>query len=62
MLRKTISIAEYLKNFSDLVSSFLQKAIKKKNYKKQIEAMALDPMVLDDLKKIQEDFKYVEHK
>lgn len=76
MLRKTISIDEHLflelekegilehfKNFSDLVSSSLQKTIesmKKENYRKQIEAMSKDPMVLDDIEEIQEDFKYVD--
>ena len=77
MLRKTISIDEHLfselknegvlehfKNFSDLVSSSLQKTIetmKKENYRKQIEEMSKDPMVTDDIEEIQEDFKYVDH-
>jgi len=76
MLRKTISIDEQLflelkkegvlehfKNFSDLVSSSLQKTIesmKKENYRKQIEDMSNDPMVTDDIKEIQEDFKYAD--
>ena len=76
MLRKTISIDEHLfselksegvldhfKNFSDLVSSSLQKTIesmKKENYRKQIEEMTKDPMVIDDIEEIQEDFKYVD--
>jgi len=76
MLRKTISIdenlfselksegvLEHFKNFSDLVSSSLQKTIetmKKENYKKQIKAMSEDPMVQNDIEKIQEDFKYVD--
>ncbi len=76
MLRKTISIDEHLflelksegvldhfKNFSDLVSSSLQKTIesmKKENYRKQIEEMSSDPMVLDDIEEIQEDFKYAD--
>ena len=76
MLRKTISIDEHLflelqnngvldhfKNFSDLVSSSLQKtieSIKEENYRKQIEEMANDPMVLNDIEEIQEDFKYVD--
>jgi len=76
MLRKTISIDERLfselksegvldhfKNFSDLVSSSLQKTIesmKKENYRKQLEAMSKDPMVLDDIEKTQEDFKYAD--
>lgn len=77
MLRKTISIDEHLflelknegvlehfKNFSDLVSSSLQNTIesmKKENYRKQIEEMAKDPMVIDDIEEIQEDFKYVDN-
>ena len=77
MLRKTITIDEYLfselekegvlehfKNFSDLVSSSLRQTverIKKENYKKQIEAMAKDPMVRDDIEKIEEDFKYADY-
>ena len=76
MLRKTISIDEHLflelqnegildhfKNFSDLVSSSLQKTIesmKKENYRKQIEQMANDPLVISDIEEIQEDFKYVD--
>ena len=76
MLRKTISIDEHLflelenegilghfKNFSDLVSSSLQKtieSIKKENYRKQLEQMAKDPMVLDDIGMVQEDFKYAD--
>jgi len=76
MLRKTISIDEHLflelqnegildhfKNFSDLVSNSLQKTVesmKKENYRKQIEAMASDPLVLSDIEEIQEDFKYVD--
>ena len=76
MIRKTISIDEHLflelqkngvldhfKNFSDLVSNSLQKtieSIKEENYRKQIEEMANDPMVFNDIKEIQEDFKYVD--
>ncbi|WP_295419682.1 hypothetical protein [Sulfurovum sp.] len=76
MLRKTISIDEHLylelknegvldhfKSFSDLVSSALQKTIdsmKQENYRKQLEQMANDPMVLSDIEEIQEDFKYVD--
>jgi len=76
MLRKTISIDEHLflelenegilghfKNFSDLVSSSLQKtieSIKKENYRKQLEQMAKDQMVLDDIGMVQEDFKYAD--
>lgn len=76
MLRKTVSIDERLflelekegvldhfKNFSDLVSSSLQNTIesmKKENYKKQLAQMAKDPLVLDDIEEIQEDFKYAD--
>ena len=76
MLRKTISIDEHLflelqnngvldhfKNFSDLVSNSLQKtieSIKEENYRKQIEEMTNDPMVLNDIDEIQEDFKYAD--
>ncbi|SFZ97823.1 hypothetical protein MNB_SV-5-1086 [hydrothermal vent metagenome] len=74
MLRKTISIDDNLflelqnngvmerfKNFSDLVSSSLQKtieSIKEENYRKEIAAMKDDPMVLNDIEEIQEDFKF----
>jgi len=76
MVRKTVSIDENLflqlkeegildhfKNFSDLVSSSLQQtitSIKKENYRKQIEQMANDPMVIEDIEQIQEDFKYAD--
>jgi len=77
MLRKTITIDEYLfselekegvlehfKNFSDLVSSSLKQTverIKKENYKKQIAQMAQDPMVQEDIANIEEDFKYADN-
>ena len=76
MLRKTISIDEHLflelknegvldhfKNFSDLVSVSLKntiESIKKENYRKQIEQMAKDPLVLRDIEDIEEDFKYAD--
>jgi len=76
MLRKTISIDEHLylelekegvldsfKNFSELVSISLQKtieAMKKENYKRQIEQMVNDPMVISDIEEIEDDFKYVD--
>ena len=76
MLRKTISIDEHLflelkeegvldhfKNFSDLVSNSLQKTIesmKKENYRRQIEEMSNDPMVLNDMEEIEKDFKYAD--
>ena len=76
MIRKTVSIDEHLflqlkeegvrdhfRNFSDLVSSSLKQtleSIKKENYRKQIEKMANDPMVNEDIERIQEDFKYID--
>ena len=76
MVRKTISIDEHLflqlkeegvlehfKNFSDLVSSSLKQtieSIKKENYQKQIEKMANDPLVMEDIAQVQEDFKYAD--
>jgi hypothetical protein len=76
MLRKTISIDEHLflelkneglldhfKNFSDLVSISLKntiESIKKENYKKQIEQMSKDPLVISDIAEVQEDFKYAD--
>ena len=76
MLRKTISIDEHLflelkneglldhfKNFSDLVSVSLKntiESIKKENYKKQIEQMSKDPLVISDIAEVQEDFKYAD--
>ena len=76
MMRKTISIdeklfselqkegvLEHFKNFSDLVSISLQQtidSIKKEKYRKQIEQMANDPMVMEDIGQVQEDFKYAD--
>jgi hypothetical protein len=76
MIRKTISIdeklfselqkegvLEHFKNFSDLVSISLQQtidSIKKEKYRKQIEQMANDPMVMEDIGQVQEDFKYTD--
>ncbi|MEA3455827.1 MAG: hypothetical protein U9R26_04920 [Campylobacterota bacterium] len=76
MVRKTISIDEHLflelknegaldrfKNFSDLVSVSLRntiESIKKENYRKKIEQMSKDPLVLSDIEEIQEDFKYAD--
>jgi len=76
MLRKTISIDEHLflelqdeeimshfKNFSDLVSNSLKNTIeyiKKENYRKQIEQMASDSMVLSDIDEIKDDFRYAD--
>ena len=76
MIRKTVSIDEdlflqlkeegvldHFRNFSDLVSSSLKQtleSIKKENYRKQIEKMANDPMVNEDIERIQEDFKYAD--
>jgi len=76
MVRKTISIDEHLygelietgilerfKNFSDLVSNSLQRtieSIQKENYRKQIEEMANDPMVIEDIGATQKAFKYAD--
>jgi len=76
MLRKTVSIDEYLftelekegvldrfKNFSDLVSSSLRntmESVKKEGYRKQLEQMASDPMVVEDVRQIEEDFGYAD--
>ena len=76
MIRKTISIdeklfselqkegvLEHFKNFSDLVSISLQQtidSIKKEKYRKQIEQMANDPMIMEDIGQVQEDFKYAD--
>jgi len=76
MLRKTVSIDEELflalkregifehfKNFSELVSSSLQhtlETIRRENYRQQIAQMAQDPMVMEDIEQIQEDFKYAD--
>ena len=35
--------------------------MKKENYRKQIEEMANDPMVIKEMKEIQEDFKYADN-
>ena len=76
MLRKTISMDESLmldlqknglleefKNFSELVNSALQEkmqAYKKVRYKSLIEAASKDPMFLEDIAQISDDFKYVD--
>ncbi|SFV89937.1 hypothetical protein MNB_SV-4-85 [hydrothermal vent metagenome] len=76
MLRKTVSIDEELflalkregifehfKNFSELVSSSLQntlETIRRENYRQQIAQMAQDPMVMEDIEQIQENFKYAD--
>jgi hypothetical protein len=76
MIRKTISIDEELfiqlkeegvldrfKNFSELVSSSLRhtvETIKRQNYERQIAEMANDPMVIEDIAQVQEDFKYAD--
>ncbi len=76
MVRKTVSIDEYLfaeleqegvldrfKNFSDLVSSSLRntiESVKKEGYRKQLEQMANDPMVVEDIRQIEEDFRYAD--
>jgi len=76
MVRKTISIddelfmqlekegvMDHFKNFSDLVSSSLRQTVenmKKQNYQRQIAEMANDPMVIEDIAQVQEDFKYAD--
>ena len=76
MVRKTVSIDDQLfselksegvleqfKSFSDLVSSSLKSTVekmRKENYRKQIEQMANDPMVHEDIRQIEEDFKYAD--
>ena len=76
MLRKTISMDEALmlelqknglleefKNFSELVTSALTEKMqtyKKTRYKNLIEAASKDPMVLEDIAQISEEFKYVD--
>jgi len=73
-MRKTISIddalflelqkeglLEHFKNFSELVSVALRQSLqeaKKRAYKEQIRKMSEDPMVLEDIRKIEEDFQY----
>ncbi len=76
MLRKTISMDESLmlelqknglleefKNFSELVNSALKEkmqAYKKVRYKNLIEAASKDPMFLEDIAQVSDDFKYVD--
>ncbi len=76
MLRKTVSIDKYLfaqleqegvldrfKNFSDLVSSSLRntmESVRREGYRKQLEQMASDPMVVEDISRIEKDFRYAD--
>jgi hypothetical protein len=76
MIRKTISIdealfaqlkeegiLEHFRNFSDLVSTSLQQtieSIKRENYRREIGRMANDPMVINDIEEVNEDFKYAD--
>ena len=76
MMRKTISMDESLmldlqknglleefKNFSELVNSALKEkmqAYKKVRYKNLIEAASKDPMFLEDIAQVSDDFKYVD--
>ncbi|MEA2110662.1 MAG: hypothetical protein U9P71_01305 [Campylobacterota bacterium] len=76
MVRKTISIDEQLfaelqnegvlehfKNFSDLVSNALRKSIesvKEEKYRKQIQEMANDPLVKNDIDEIEQAFRYAD--
>lgn len=74
MLRKTISIDEHLflalekegvlghfKNFSELVSTSLQSTMermKQENYKKALAQMSRDTQVQEDIKAVEEDFRF----
>jgi len=76
MQRKTISIDDALildleregimaqfKNFSELVSVSLRQTIdtiKKENYRKEIANMTQDPMVLQDIAEVEEDFQFAD--
>ena len=76
MIRKTISIDEELfsqlqeegvldrfKSFSELVGTSLRQTLesmKKRDYEQQIAEMAKDPMVLEDIAQVQEDFRYAD--
>ena len=73
MIRKTVSLDENIlldlqrcgalerfSNFSELVSVALREKIeriKEANYRAQIAAAARDPMVLEDIRSVQEDFR-----
>ena len=76
MIRKTVSLDENIlfnlercgalerfSNFSELVSAALREKIEKieeENYRAQITAAAKDPMVLEDIRSVEEDFRYAD--
>jgi len=76
MIRKTVSLDEGLfeqlevegvldrfKNFSELVSAALHQTIesvRQEGYRRQIEQMAEDPMVIEDIAQVQRDYRHAE--
>ncbi len=76
MVRKTVSLDETIlldlqrcgalerfSNFSELVSVALREKIKKieeENYRTQIAAATTDPMVREDIRSVEEDFRYAD--
>ena len=76
MIRKTVSLDENIlldlqrcgalerfNNFSEIVSVALREKIEKieeENYRAQIAAAAKDPMVLEDVRSVKEDFDYAD--
>jgi len=76
VIRKTVSLDENIlfnlercgalerfSNFSELVSVALREKIEKieeENYRAQIAAAAKDPMVLEDIRSVEEDFSYAD--
>ncbi len=76
MIRKTVSLDENIlldlqhcgalerfNNFSEIVSVALREKIEKikeENYRAQIAAAAKDPMVLEDIRSVEEDFRYAD--
>ncbi len=76
MVRKTVSIDEGLyaaieeqgvmdsfRNFSELVSVSLRQTLeqmKRDRYRRQISQMANDPMVLEDIAMVEEEFRYAD--
>ncbi len=76
MIRKTVSLDENIlfdlercgalerfSNFSELVSIALREKIERieeENYCAQIAAAAKDPMVLEDIRSVEEDFRYAD--
>ena len=54
---------ERFNNFSELASVALREKIEKieeENYRAQIAAAAKDPTVLEDIRSIEEDFRYAD--